>query len=326
MAFSKKRPISRQVTEKVFRAAKELGYYPNHVARSLAIRKTMIAGLRIPLPPDGYITAFESQLINGVIKECSRQGYRVLLDNLPELDDPAQFSQDPVDGLIMLNPRTNDPRIERYGQMGIPFVSVGRPDPFDESMSYVDNNNAEVAYQIGDYLLRNGHRSVFFLNASADMTVAHDRQSGLKDVFRRYGVPFPEENIIHFSHRLFANGADYGYLSIRDTFGKLHYSAVVTDTDRVAFGALRAARELGIEVPKELSVIAFSNDTTLSQDMNPRLTSVELSANRLGEEAAKLLIEKMRDMSVNRQVIIPASLVIGETCCVQSRSLTNNEE
>ncbi|MDQ1909666.1 LacI family DNA-binding transcriptional regulator [Paenibacillus sp. GD4] len=315
--FSKKRPISHEVAQRVLSVAKELGYYPNHVARSLANKKTMIAGLKMPLSRDGAMSAFESQMINGVIKECSKQGYRVLLDTLPEHDDPTQFSLDPVDGVIMLNPRKDDPRVERYGQMGIPLVLVGRPDPIDDSISYVDNNNTEAAYQVGDYLLGNGHKSILFLNAFADMTAAYDRKHGLEQAFAKYGVPFREEYVLNYSRRIYSSAPDYGYNAIMTTYRSLSYSAVITDTDRVALGVLRAARELGLDVPEDLSVVALSNDATLAQEMTPKLTSVELSAHLLGTEAAKLLIEKMNDMSVNRQLIIDTKLVIRESCCVR---------
>jgi len=312
--FSKKRPISKEVTERVLEVAKELGYYPNHIARSLAIRKTMIAGLKMPIAKDGVMSQFEIQMINGVIKECSSHGYRVLLDTLPEHDDPNQFSTDPVDGMIMLNPRKHDARIARYEQMGIPLVLVGRPDPPDMAVSYVDNNNTHLSYEVGDYLLRSGHTSVLFLNASSDMTVAYDRESGLAEAFERHGLQLHKEYVINYSRKLHASPAEYGYMSIRNTFRRLSYTAVITDTDRVALGVFRAARELNIDIPGELSVIALSNDTKLAQEMVPKLTSVELSAEKLGAEAAQLLIEKMKDPAVVRHHIVQAELVYRDSC------------
>ncbi|MCZ8517133.1 LacI family DNA-binding transcriptional regulator [Paenibacillus filicis] len=312
--FSKKRPISQEVTERVLSVAKELGYFPNHVARSLAIKKTMIAGLKMPLSKDGRMSAFETQMISGVIKECSAHGYRLLLDTLPEHDDPTQFSLDPVDGVIMLNPRKDDPRIARLQQMGIPLVLVGRPDPLDDAVSFVDNNNTEAAYQVGEYLLKLGHRSVLFLNASSDMTVALDRKRGLADAYLQQGLVLAEEQILHYSRKLYASQIDYGYRSMMNTYGKMNYTAVITDTDRAAVGVLRAAREMGIAVPDRLSVIALSNDATLAQETTPRLTSVELSADKLGAEAARLLVEKMARPEVVKQTIIDAALVFRESC------------
>ncbi|WP_248930208.1 LacI family DNA-binding transcriptional regulator [Paenibacillus hamazuiensis] len=312
--FSKKRPISQEVTERVLAVAKELGYYPNHVARSLAIKKTMIAGLKMPISKDGTMSQFEIQMINGVIKECSRHGYRVLLDTLPEHDDPRQFSSDPVDGVIMLNPRKHDARIERYSQMGIPLVLVGRPDPPDDTISYVDNDNTKLAYDVGKYLLACGHEKALFLNASSDMTVAFDRESGLSEAYQESGLQLAKDHVINFSRKLHSSATEYGYMSILNTYGKIPYTAVVTDTDRVALGVLRATRELGVDVPGQLSIIALSNDATLAQEMSPKLTSVELFSEKLGTEAAKILIEKMSDPSAIRQKIVEAAIVFRDSC------------
>lgn len=311
--FSKKRPISRQVTERVLEVAKDLGYFPNHVARSLAIKKTMIAGLKMPVSKDSNMSGFEIQMINGVMKECSRNGYRLLLDTLPEHDDPTQFSIDPVDGVIMLNPRKQDPRIERYKQMGIPLVLVGRPDPMDDTVCYVDNNNRDLGFKVGEYLLGIGHRDILFLNAASDMTVAYDRESGLAESFAAQGIPFDTVQVLHYRQYRY-NAAEYGYRSILETFGKLPYTAVIADTDRVALGVLRAARELNIDVPERLSVIALSNDATVAQETTPRLTAVDQSAEFLGAEAANILIEKMNDSSIVHQRVIEAKLVIRESC------------
>lgn len=319
--FSKKRPISRVVTERVLSVAKELGYYPNHVARSLSLKKTMIAGLKMPLSRDGSMSAFESQMINGVIKECSKQGYRVLLDTLPDQDDPTQFSIDPVDGVIMLNPRTQDPRIERYNHMGIPLVLVGRPDPMEESISFVDNNNEELGYQVAYYLLELGHTSILFLNSSSNMTVSFDRERGVAKAFAEKGVPFDKKYVKNYSRTIFASPTEYGYSSLHSTYSTMRYTAIITDTDRVALGVMRAAREIGIEIPEQLSVIALSNDAILAQETTPKLTSVELSAETLGVEAAKVLLEKINDMNVVHQKIVDAKLVIRESCKVQEESL-----
>ncbi|MCU6794064.1 LacI family transcriptional regulator [Paenibacillus sp. WQ 127069] len=312
--FSKKRPISRPVTERVLEVAKGLGYYPSHVARSLAIKKTMIAGLKMPISKDSVMSGFEIQMINGVIREFSKQGYRLLLDTLPEHDDPTQFSIDPVDGVIMLNPRKQDPRIERYNQMGIPLVLIGRPDPIEEQISYVDNDNRHLSLQVGQYLINLGHTAILFLNSSADMTVAIDRENGLAEAFQQSGQSYDQVHVMNYSRRQHANPTEYGYVSLKNIYEPNRFTAIITDTDRVALGVMRAARELGIDIPGELSVIALSNDATLAQEMTPALTSVELSAEMLGTEAAKILVEKMKDVDIVEQKIIEAKLVIRESC------------
>lgn len=311
--FSKKRPISQEVTERVLAVAKELGYYPNHVARSLATRKTMIAGLKMPISRDMSLSGFEIQMINGVMKQLAKHGYRVLLDTLPEHDDPTSFSMDPVDGVILLNPRKADPRIDRYGQMGIPIVLVGRPDPDDRSLSYVDNDNEALACEVGRYLLGLGHRSVLFLNTIRDMTVASDRAAGLRRAFAERGLALDDDRIAYYSHEAYGNAAAYGYSALREMWGRQSFTAVITDTDRVALGVYRAARELGIAIPDELSVIALNNDATLAQEMEPQLTAVELYAETLGIEAASLLMNMMAEYEP-QQKMIETKLIVRSSC------------
>ncbi|MEK8131016.1 LacI family DNA-binding transcriptional regulator [Paenibacillus filicis] len=312
--FSKKRPIGPKVTERVLSVAKELGYYPNHVARSLAIKKTMIIGLKMPLFKKREMSGLEVQMITGVIKECSMLGYRVLLDTLPEHDDVTQFSADPVDGVILLNPRENDVRIERFRQMGIPLVLVGRPEPNLGDISYVDNNNTEMAFQVGDYLLNMGHQSILFLNASSDMTVSKDRENGLSQAFRQRGLELQSDYVINYSRMLHASASEYGYMVVASTYKSLKYTAVIADTDRVALGAMRAARELGLEIPEDLSIIALSNDAALAQETTPRLTSVELEAEQLGAEAAKLVMQMINDSNALSQKIVNTRLIVRESC------------
>jgi DNA-binding LacI/PurR family transcriptional regulator len=312
--FSKKRPISQAVSERVLAVAKQLNYEPNHVARSLATRKTMIVGLRMPVSRNTTLSGFETQMIDGVIRECAKHGYRVLLDTLPEQEDVTTFSSDPVDGVIMLNPKEKDSRIERYMRMGLPLVLIGRPHSVQEEICFVDNNNEEMASQVGDYLLDNGHRRILFLNAAADMTVATDRRQGLVRAFQRKGIPFDEELVLNYSRKTFPNASDYGYISVLSTYRKWNYTAVIADTDRVALGVFRAVRELGISIPEDLSLIALSNDATVALETTPKLTTVELNVNRLGTEAAKILMEKIRDASVLRRVIIDAKLVQRDSC------------
>ncbi|CAG7629281.1 Ribose operon repressor [Paenibacillus solanacearum] len=312
--FSKKRPISTEVTERVLAAAKELSYFPNQLARSLAIKKTMIVGLKIPISREHAMSGFEVQLINGVIRECSKRGYRVLLDTLPEHDDPIHFAVDPVDGVIMLNPRTNDPRIDRYKLMQTPLVLIGRPDPMDASVCYVDNDNVRIGSQVGQYLIDNGHTSVLFLNASSDMTVAADRKSGLYEAFERSGLSTEQLKVLHYSRKQHGNPTKYGYVSLKHSYGNHEFTAVIADTDRVALGALQATRELGIVIPEQLSIVALSDDPILAQETSPKLTSVELSAELLGSEAAKILLKKIKNIGIVQQKVIDAKLILRESC------------
>lgn len=311
--FSKKRPIGPEVTERVLAIAKELGYYPNHVAVSLSLKKTMVIGLKMPISSDGEMPVFNTKMISGVMQECSKRGYRLLIDTLPEQDDPTKSTADPVDGVILLNPRANDVRVERYSQMNIPLVVVGKPNEQKYTPYYVDNDNMLMMEQLGKYLISLGHKSILFLNSSKEMTVSQDRMEGLNEAFRHEGLSFEQEYELHYERAKFRTLSEYGYRSVLDTFEQLDYTAVIADTDYVAIGAIRAARELGLKLPEQLSIVALNNDSTLAQEVTPGLTSVELYPDRLGRQAAAFLFDIMERVSSKPKMIIDSKLIIRES-------------
>jgi len=311
--FSKKRPISAEVTERVLNVAKELNYVPNHAARSLAMKKTMIIGLKMPTL-DTELSGFDLKVINGVVKKCTEHGYRVLLDRLVEDEQTALFSRDPVDGVILLNPKDDDERIVQYKQLNLPYVLIGRPDEEDADTKFVDNNNIEIVKEVGEFLIGNGHHEILFLNASYGMTVAEDRKEGLKRAFENFNLPFKEQNVIYNDQEKYKSASEFGYYSLLETINGKEYTAIIADTDRVALGVLRAARELKIDIPNDLSLVALSNNETLALETTPKLTCIELYPEKLGEEAAEVLINVLKEQLAPRQKMIPAKLVIRDSC------------
>jgi DNA-binding LacI/PurR family transcriptional regulator len=312
--FSKKRPISAEVTNRVIEVANRLNYVPNHMARSLATKKTMIIGLKMPTYAEYELSSFETKIINSVVKKCSENGYRVLLDRIAEEDEMNFVSNDPVDGVILLNPLDEDQRILKYKVSKTPFVIIGRPNDRNGDTKYVDNNNTEMVKEVGEYLIGLGHKEILFLNASLHMTVAEDRKSGLKQAYDNYSLPFIEGDVIYYDPSRCKDGSQYGYTSLLENYRKKKYTAIIADTDRVALGVIRAAREIGIDIPNDVSLVALSNNETLAHEITPKLTSMELQPEKLGEEAASILLSTLNNELAPKNKMIPAKLVKRDSC------------
>ncbi|MGR3766020.1 LacI family DNA-binding transcriptional regulator [Rossellomorea sp. NS-SX7] len=312
--FSKKRPISVEVTNRVIEVASRLNYVPNHMARSLATKKTMIIGLKMPTYTEYELSSFETKIINSVVKKCSENGYRVLLDRIVEEDEMNFVSNDPVDGVILLNPRDEDQRILKYKASNIPFVIIGRPNDRNGETKYVDNNNTEMVKEVGEYLIGLGHKDILFLNASLHMTVAEDRKAGLRQAFENYSLPFIEEDVMYYDPLQCKDGSQYGYTSFLENYQKKKYTAIIADTDRVALGVIRASRDLGIDIPNDVSLVALSNNETLAHEITPKLTSMELQPEKLGEEAASILMSSLNNELSPKYKMIPAKLVQRDSC------------
>lgn len=175
--FSKKRPISKEVTERVLAAARSLNYKPNYWARSLANRSTRILGLNIRGESFKF-GQFHLSLLNGVLRICYEHGYRLLVNTLSPsyLNQVENIASDPIDGEILLDPMEEDARIEDRLQSGMPIVIIGRPpELYEAQVCYVDNDNVGMAFQMTRYLLELGHTDILFLNAVEGSTVGRSR-------------------------------------------------------------------------------------------------------------------------------------------------------
>lgn len=312
--FSQKRPISKEVRERVLQSARELHYRPNFIARSLAVKETRIIGINMP-GESAKFSQFHLSLLNGVLSECYEKGYRLLVNTLSEaFKEKVEFiASDPIDGEIILDPANEyDKRMGDRMDQGIPFVVVGKPpQEIETSISYVDNDNFSISSQVTQYLLKLGHEKILFLNAPKLRTVSRDRYLGYKHALSSAGMPedaglvaFLEEN---------QTSEEFGYEHTKAVLkSDSAITAIITDSNKMATGVYRAIEELGYQIPDDLSIITFSNDLSY---LNPALTYVDLSAELLGREAAKLLLEKLADKnSIVKRIIIPSELVERESC------------
>ncbi|PYI53486.1 LacI family DNA-binding transcriptional regulator [Paenibacillus flagellatus] len=325
--FSQKRPISKEVTERVLAAARQLDYKPNYWARSLANKTTRIIGLNMPGERVKF-SLFHLSLLNGVLSECSSSGYRLLVNSLSRtyLDEVPHLAKEPVDGDILLDPVEGDVRIADRIRQKLPLVVIGRPSgEFESKVSYVDNDNVENGRQVTEYLLGLGHRRILFLNASAGKTVSADRGLGYRRALEQAGVPFDPQLLVHKDPN--QTSSDFGYAVSKKAIAKHpDITAIITDTDKMAVGVYKAAAEAGIAIPGDLSVIAFSDETVFAAELHPPLTGVKLFGEELGREAAKLLIDQCvsGNRSVKRALIATEMVERGSCAAAPVRAATDH--
>lgn len=314
--FSKKRPISKEVSKRVLDAALDLNYRPNYWARSLANKRTSIIGLNMPGEQVKF-SQFHLGLFNGVLRECYSQGYRLLVNSLStEFSKQVEYvATDPVDGDILLDPAENDERISERIMRNLPLVVIGRPhQEFESSVSYVDNDNIGMGQLVAEHLLQLGHTHIAFLNTQKERTVAQDRELGFIRAFQKAEVTIEPKFIVYKDGKLTSTA--YGFqMTKRLLTSYPQITAIITDTDKVALGVYQAAEELKLQIPEDLSVFAFSDDSIYAPEFKPPLTGVRLNGEVLGSEAAKLLIEQLREPNpIVKRILIPASLVFRESC------------
>ena len=314
--FSQKRPISKEVTERVLDAARQLNYKPNYWARSLANKTTRIIGLNMPGEQVKF-SLFHLSLLNGVLSECSTNGYRLLVNPLSRsyLNEVPHLSSEPVDGDILLDPIEKDSRITDRLRQNHPLVVIGRPpEEFESKVCYVDNDNVATGRQATDYLIGLGHKHILFLNASKGKTVSVDRALGYRHALERGGVPFNPSLLVHKDKAVTSSA--FGYAHTRLMLEQYpDITAIIADTDKMALGVYKAAAEKGMSIPGDLSVLAFSDESVFASEFIPSLTGINLFGEELGREAAKLLIGccGSGQHSVKR-ALIPTELIERGSC------------
>ncbi|MBW4082491.1 LacI family DNA-binding transcriptional regulator [Paenibacillus sp. S150] len=314
--FSKKRPIGQAVTRRVLEAAKELGYHPTYWARQQGLPKNRIIGLL--LQNTSVFTSFHFSLMKGIVQACREYGYRLLVNTVPPpwTVEPDYVAGSPVDGEIVLDPTEPDGRIEERIKQGMPMVVIGRPPyAYAPHLSSVDNDNTGAAQQVTDYLLELGHTQIAFINAPRETTVSQAREAGYRAAFNARRVPVPEQ-LLHYRTQGM-EGGDVHELALQLLRRKPQVTAIMADSSQEAAEIYRAAAEEGIGIPARLSVFAFMNSSEQT-DLRPGLSSVNLNAEDLGFEAAKLLIERCEGRGAQiKQVAIGTTLDIKGSCAAK---------
>lgn len=294
--FSQKRPVSEEVKKRILEAARDLKYSPNHIARSLVTKRTMTISLNLPYSENLTFSSFHTNLISGVIMEAAKQNYRILIDTLSqeELELPY-ISRDAMDGVILLNPRKEDSRIEYLNHFNIPYVVIGQPsDTYLDRTTYVDNNNFEIVHEITTDLINKGHEKILFLNASPKMTVSQVRKDGFYKAFKDKNLSARAAHVV-YKEDIRGDSGEYGYKKTMEHLleRKESYTAVIADMDKVALGVSKALKKMNLTIPDDVSLVALSDDLVLSHDLEPPLSTVDMRSVELGYESVKLLFSKI---------------------------------
>ncbi|KAB3528808.1 LacI family DNA-binding transcriptional regulator [Alkaliphilus serpentinus] len=288
----KNSPLISQVTkDKIKEIVQELGYHPNEIARSLANKSSQTLGMILPASAeDSFVNPFFTQFILGVTRYLESQNYSLLLSSARNEEDELEqiiriVNSKRVDGIILMTVREEDKNIEFLMENNFPFVVVGTPIKKDEIL-WIDNNNEVAMFEVTESLIKSGHKRIAFLGGDQKLKVTQNRFLGYKRALNKHGIDYDSNLVVEVDFT-----EDEGYRSTLRLLRKVHdIDAIVTTDDLIAYGSMRAIKEMGYAIPKGISITGFNN-TILAQYLTPSLTSVEINATDLGNHAARLLLD-----------------------------------
>jgi len=318
--------ISPETRAKILKVAAELDYRPNNLARGLRSQKSATVGLVVI----GLTNSFYATILEGVESIATESGYSVLIarsDGSPsrEIRHLDVFREKRVDGMIIA-PASSTQNIDYYKKLqqnGIPFVFIDRYVPSVDS-DYVMTDNFLGAYMAGKHLLKLGRKKIGFgMIPGSEMTSTSvtERLRGLTAALTEAGLGPPimiGEGVPSMRpQESFAVAAVKKFLQ---DGGEV--DGILGGNDDTAIGIIKGLKEMGVAVPDDVSVIGF-DDLDIAPYIQPALTTIRQPARQMGEEALRLLLERMSTESGthHKHVLLQPELIVRESCGANSKEM-----
>jgi LacI family transcriptional regulator len=283
---------SDETKSRVREAATRLGYQPNRLARGLRTQASGMVGL---LTEEIATTPHAGRIILGAQEEASRHNLTLAIINSRLQSDadvePTEvqaFLDRQVDGIIYATVY-HDEVILPEQMHAVPSVLIGARDRDGEVPSIMPDERAG-AESVIDLLVRTGHRRIAFAASSVDVPATRGRLRGYRDGMRAAGLDADAHLVEAVSE---AAGGYEATMALLDN-GRApedRPTAVFCYNDRMAMGAYRAAEELGLKIPDDISVVGFDNQQLIAENLYPALTTVALPHYEMGAWATENLID-----------------------------------
>ena len=296
---------SKKTNELVRKAATELGYRPNILARSLITGRSRIIGLVVAYL-DNYFYPEALELLSSALQ---KKGYHVLVfmaaktaGNIDDIVDEILDYQ--VDGIIAASVAMSSELATRCGAAGVPVVLFNRTQD-DKRLSAVTSDNILGGRKVAEFLIATGHSKIGYISGWEGASTQRDREKGFKDelirnqlsIFSRESGNFNSDEARQAARKMFT--AD----EIPD--------AVFVANDDMAFAVMDVIRfELDLKIPEDVSVVGY-DDVPVASWPAYNLTTVRQPANRMVAEAVSILMDSIENKTNEpRRIEIDGPLII----------------
>lgn len=295
-----RKPAKAETRARILQAARDMGYRPNGVARSLRTRKAEAIGLVIP---DAGNPGF-AEIFKGVQAATARAGWHVIVvegrgPNHPDLGWERLVFEGRVDGVLVLTASVRDPVVQRVARSGVPLVLVNRrSDGIVGSVVMNDERGAEVAV---DHFVALGHTRIGHIAGPPDIDTGRRRTAGFRAALRKHGLK-SRAAWMPVTDYTEAGGAEAARRLLAEAGADLP-TALYVASFLSGIGAIKTFKDAGLSAPDDLSIIV-SDELALAAHTDPPLSTVLMPVTRMGEVAANMLFAAMAKGPV-ADVVLP---------------------
>jgi LacI family transcriptional regulator len=302
--------VSRETRDTVLRHVRAHNFTTNRSARALSVGRTGFAGFTMPFIRADYFAA----ILAGALEAAYEQEMRlVLCATLSEHDREVSLLErlmdGATDGAIILLPEESSDELAALQAGGYPFVVADPRVPLPEGIPAVSAAHRAGAKAATEHLLSLGHRRIAHISGPRGWAAAEERIEGYQSALSAAGVLPSADLVVEGNFESPSGHSAAGrLLDLADP-----PTAIFASNDNMAVGTLRAARERGLSVPEDLSVVGF-DDAELASIVTPALTTVRQPLAELGRTAVSLLMRMIERQRVEAlRVELATRLVVRDS-------------
>jgi LacI family transcriptional regulator len=298
--------VKEETRARVLAVVKELNYHPSLSARSLAGNRSYLIALVYENPSANYIVDVQ----HGAMERCREERFQLFVHQCSGRGEELAreitglVDQTRADGMVVTPPLSESADlIAALDQRSLPFVRIA-PNEEPHRTPYADMDDESAAREMTEYLISLGHRQIGFIKGHPEHFASGQRLKGFRAALQRHGIPYQPDNVKDGLFE-FESGLEGGRQLL--TMPKPP-TAIFASNDDMAAGVMMAAHEMGIEIPKQLSVAGF-DDTYIARAVWPQLTTVHQPSYDLAYAATDLLLQMLKSQKVPKPVRLGYRLV-----------------
>lgn len=300
--------LPQETRDRIDLAIAKLKYRPNLLAKRLSTGRTEAIGLVTP----EIANPFFAELAAAVEADAQLHGYAVYMsstqgDRLREIDAIQRLQDQHVDGLIMMTNEPDDGTLAELLGLQQNVVLLDEDIP-GVSLPRIFVENEQGGYLATRHLIDAGHRDIAIVSGPQNLMSVRERMAGFERAMAESGLPVRPDWVL-----LGAYSRDHGWASATVLLGSDDRpTAVLACSDYIAVGILSMARQLGVQVPRDVSLVGF-DDTPFAELVDPPLTTIRQPIAEMGRAAFGQLLALMNNTAVVPQTRLPVQLIIRQS-------------
>ncbi|MDP9311328.1 MAG: LacI family transcriptional regulator [Chloroflexota bacterium] len=301
--------VSASTRSAVLAAVDALNYRPSYRGRALQSRRSMTVGLVLPVPARATDPSFGA-LLAGLSEGAAQGGYYVLLAANTAAQPEASLHgawhrSGRVDGVVIMDVQSDDPRIAAARAVGVPFICAGRTPT---AGAFVAVDGVAGMLEAMAHLIVRGHERIALLQPPLEGLLAAEQEAGYREALSEAGLVFDPALVVE------SGGSEAeGYAATEEWLAQPEPpSAIVAGTSALAFGALHALHDGGLRIGPDVALLSFE-DTPAAAHTAPPLTALRQPMHEWGRALARGLIDVINGVA-ETQVIVQPQLIVRRSC------------